>query len=69
MEEKKKQTLVAALVQAALVYSREISVHMAEIIAYLQKQEHLAAVGTLEIVEEPFESLRTMLKAAARLTH
>jgi hypothetical protein len=55
------------MVQVALIESKEISVRFAEIIAYLQKQEHLAALGTLAGLEEQLTFIDTVLKVAARI--
>jgi len=41
MEKTQKQLTTEALVQVALLESRELSVRLAEVIAYLQKQQHL----------------------------
>jgi hypothetical protein len=63
-----QKQLIEALVQVALLESKEISVRFAEIIAYLQKQEHLAALGTLAGLEEQFKFVDTVLKVAARIS-
>jgi len=60
--------MIEALVQVALLESNEISVRFAEIIAYLQKQEHLAALGTLVGLEDHFKFVDTVLKVAARIS-
>ena len=53
--------------QVALIESKALSVTLAEIIAYLQKGEHLAALGTFQGLEDRFEFLGTVLKATARV--
>jgi hypothetical protein len=68
MEELQRKQLREALVQVALLESRALSVGIAEIIAYLQKNEHLAASGTFERLEGHFTFLGTVLHTAARLT-
>ncbi len=67
MENREQQQLVDALMQAALLESKALSVGMAEIIAYLQKKEHLAAAGTFQSLQDKFKFLGTVLEAAARL--
>ncbi len=68
MDQIQKKQLTEALVQAALLESRDVAVHFAEIIAYLQKGNHLAALGTLQGTEEAFKFLGVALSTAARLT-
>lgn len=68
MDQIHQKQLTEALVQVALLESKEISVRFAEVIAYLQKQEHLAALGTLAGLEEQFKFVDTVLKVAARLS-
>jgi len=53
-------------VQVALLEAKEISVRFAEVIAHLQKQEHLAALGALAGLEDKFQFVDTVLKVAAR---
>lgn len=67
MEELQRKQLREALVQVALLESRALSVGFAEMIAYLQKNEHLPALGTYEGLEGQFKLLGTMLEATARL--
>ena len=62
-----RQQLTEALVQVALIEAKAISVSLAEIIAYLQKKEHLAALGTFQGLDQQFKFLGTVLEAAARL--
>ena len=57
-----------ALVQVALIESKALSVSLAEIIAYLQKKEHLAALGTFQGLDQQFKFLGTVLEAPARLS-
>lgn len=66
MDQIHKQQLIEALVQVALLESKEISVRFAESIAHLQKQEHLAALGALSGLEEKFKFVETVLKVAAK---
>lgn len=68
MDQIHQKQLTEALVQVALLESKEISVRFAEVIAYLQKQEHLAALGMLAGLEEQFKFVDTVLKVAARLS-
>jgi hypothetical protein len=67
MDQIHKKQLIEALVQVALLESKEISIRFAEIIACLQKQEHLAALGTLAGLEEKFKFIETVLKVAAKV--
>jgi hypothetical protein len=67
MEQPQRQQCTAALVQVALIESKVISERITEIIAYLQRQEHLAALGTFQGLDEQFKFLGTVLEAAARL--
>jgi hypothetical protein len=67
MDQPQRQQFTEALMQVALIESKEISVRLAEIIAYLQKQEHLAALGTFQGLDENFKFLGTVLEVAARL--
>lgn len=68
MDQLQRQQFTEALVQVALIESKAISVSLAEIIAYLQKKEHLAALGTFQGLDQQFTFLGTVLEAAARLT-
>jgi len=61
-----KQQAVDALMQVALIESKALSVSVAEIIAYLQKKEHLAALGTFQGIGERFNFLGAVLEATAR---
>jgi hypothetical protein len=67
MENLQEQQLREALIEVALLESRALSVGIAEIIAYLQKKEHLAALGTFQGLENKFKFLGTVLESAARL--
>lgn len=67
MESLQQQQLVEALMQVALLESKALSVSIAEIVAYLQKKEHLAALGTFQALENQFKFLGTVLEAAGRL--
>lgn len=67
MDQLQQKQFTEALVQVALIESKAISVCLAEIIAHLQKQEHLAALRTFQGLDEQFTFLGTMLGAAARL--
>jgi hypothetical protein len=67
MEKLQREQFTEALVQVALIESKAISVSLAEIIAYLQKKEHLAALGTFQGLDQQFKFLGTVLEAAARL--
>jgi hypothetical protein len=46
-----QQQLLEALMQVALLETKALSVGIAEMIAYLQKKEHLAALGTFQGLE------------------
>lgn len=67
MDQIQKGKLTEALLQVALIESKEVSVRFAEVIAHLQKQEHLAALGGLSGLEEKFKFIDTVLKVAARI--
>jgi hypothetical protein len=67
MEELQRKQLREALVQAALLESKALSVGFAEMIAYLQKNEHMPALGAFLGLEEHFTFLGTVLETAARL--
>ena len=67
MEKPEQQQLLEALMQAALLESNTLSVCIAEIIAHLQKKEHLAAAGTFQTLQDKFKFLGTVLETAARL--
>ncbi|MFL6388931.1 MAG: hypothetical protein ACJ71U_15730 [Terriglobales bacterium] len=62
-----QQQLLEALMQVALLETKALSVGIAEMIAYLQKKEHLAALGTFQGLENKFKFLGTVLETAARL--
>jgi hypothetical protein len=68
MEQLQRQQLKEALIEVALLESKALSVGLAEIIAYLQKKEHLAAAGTFQGFENQFKFLGTVLEAAAKLS-
>jgi hypothetical protein len=68
MDQIHKQQLIEALTQVALLESKEISVRFAEIIAYLQKQEYLQALGALAGLEDQFKFVDTVLKVAAKVS-
>jgi hypothetical protein len=63
-----QQQLLEALMQVALLETKALSVGIAEMIAYLQKKEHLAALGTFQTLEDKFKFLGTVLETAARLS-
>ena len=67
MDELQRKQSTEALVQVALIESKALSVGLAEIIAYLQKKEHLAALATFQSLDQNFKLLGTVLEAAARL--
>jgi hypothetical protein len=62
-----QQQLLEALMQVALLETKALSVGIAEMIAHLQKKEHLAALGTFQGLENKFKFLGTVLETAARL--
>ena len=67
MEQNEQQQPLEALMQVALLETKALSVGIAEIVAYLQKKEHLAALGTFQGLESKFKFLGTVLETAARL--
>jgi hypothetical protein len=68
MKNREPEPLLEALIEVALLESKTFSVNMAEIIAYLQKKEHLAALGTFQGLQQKFTFLGTVLETAARLS-
>ena len=68
MENLEQQRLLEALIEVALLESKTLSVGIAEIVAYLQKREHLPALGTFQGLENKFKFLGTVLESAARLS-
>jgi hypothetical protein len=68
MEQIQRKQLTEVLTQVALLESKEIAVNFAEIIAHLQKSNHLTALGTLKGIEDTFEFLGVILSTAARLS-
>lgn len=67
MDQLQQKQCTEALVQVALTESKALSVRLAEIIAYLQKQQYLVALGMVESIGEQFTFLEALLKATARL--
>jgi hypothetical protein len=67
MEQVQREQFTEALMQVALIEGKAISVRLAEVIAYLQKKEHLAALGTFQGLDAQFKFLGTVLEATARL--
>jgi hypothetical protein len=67
MQKLEQPQLLEALMQVALLESKALSVGIAEMIAYLQKKEHLAALGMFQSLESKFKFLGTVLETAARL--
>jgi hypothetical protein len=67
MEQTQREKFTEALMHVALIEGKAISVRLAEVIAYLQKKEHLAALGTFQGLDQHFKFLGTLLEAAARL--
>ena len=67
MDQLQRDQCREALGQVALIESKALSVSLAEIIAYLQKQEYLPALGAYQGLDQQFKFLGTVLEAAARL--
>lgn len=67
MDEIQKSQLTRALTQVALIEAKELSIRFAEIIAYLQKQQHLPALGAFSGLEDQFKFVETVLKAASKI--
>ena len=67
MDQLQRQQSTEALMQVALIESKAIAVSLAEITAYLQRNQHLAALGTFQGLDERFKFLGSVLEAAARL--
>jgi hypothetical protein len=64
MDRLQAQQLKETLVQVALLECKELAVRFAEIIAHLQKQDHLTALGTLDGIEERIKFLTSVLTRA-----
>ncbi len=67
MEQPQREQFTEALMQVALGEGKTIAVRLAEVIAYIEKKEHLAALGTFQGLEEQCRFLCTVLEVAARL--
>ena len=67
MEQPQRQRCTEALIEVAMIEGKAIAVSLAEIIAYLQRDQHLAALGTFQGLDQKFRFLGTVLEAAARL--
>ncbi|HET6842999.1 MAG TPA: hypothetical protein VFK06_15195 [Candidatus Angelobacter sp.] len=67
MNKPQRDQLIQALTQAALLEAKSILVHFAEVVAYLERQEYLAARGTMMEIENQYILLHAVLSAAARL--
>ncbi len=67
MEELQHEQFTAALLEVALTEGKAMSVRLAEVIAYVQKKEHLRALGTFQGLEEQCRFLGTVLEVAVRL--
>src|SRR5262249_30786183 len=57
---------IEPLIHGALIESKAISATLAEIIDYLERKEHLAALGTFQGLDEKFKFLGTVLEVVAR---
>src|SRR6266481_648261 len=66
MEKPQKDQVIQALVQVALLEAKNILTHFAEIVAYLERQEYLAARGTMMEIQSQYQLLDAVLSAAAR---
>ena len=67
MEHTQQKQVTEALMQVALSEGKAISVRLAEVIAYLQKKEHLAALGSFQGMDEQFKFLGSVLEVTARI--
>jgi len=67
MDATQRNQVTEALLEVALLETRFLERHLVEIIGYLEKKEHLAALGTIQGLEDRWTFLRTVLVAAARL--
>lgn len=65
MDQVQQEQRREALIAVALIESKALSVSLAEIIAHLQKKEHLAALGGFRSLDREFRLLSTVLEAAA----
>ena len=60
---KSESHFAAVFADPATLFSR----HPMEVVAYIEKKEHLAALGTFQGLEEQCTFLGTVLEVAARL--
>jgi len=67
MQKPQRDQVIQALTQVALLEAKNILTHFAEIVAYLERQEYLAARGTMMEMEGNYKLLDAVLSAAARL--
>lgn len=67
MEKPQRDQVIQALTQVALLEAKSILPHFAEVVAYLERQEYLAARGTMMEIENQYKLLDAVLSAAARL--
>ena len=61
-----EQQAADALMQVVLIESRSLSASLAEIIGYLERKDHLAAMGTFQGLGGRFKFLEAVLEASAR---
>ncbi len=66
MNKPQRDQVIQALVQVALLEAKNILTHFAEIVAYLERQEYLAARGTMMEIQSQYQLLDAVLSAAAR---
>ena len=67
MQELQEKQCTEALMQVALTEAKTMSVRLTEVIAFVQKKEHLAALGAFQGIQEQCRFLGTVLEVAARL--
>jgi hypothetical protein len=59
-----RQQLKEALIQVAMLESKNLAVKIAEIIAHLQKQDYLTALGSMDGIEDQVHFLSVTLSRA-----
>ena len=67
MDQFQRTQCTEALMQVALDESKAISLRLAEVIEYLNEKEHLAALGTIQGLDQKLKFLGTVLEVTARL--
>jgi len=67
MNKPQRDQVIQALTQVALLEAKSILTLFAEIVAYLERQEYLAARGAMMEIQNQDQLLDAVLSAASRL--